>query len=165
MEICWFQENWSLSISPEDLILYFFYKIFLSGLKITKKFVLFLRMSSEYLTRYGQGSVFKICFQGSVEITCLYFFEYSPDFLKEKTKTLDIFNTDKKCFIKINIESSPPEIWIRIRPFSWNQRISITAHNTYLCCKNRHHNILSYKFTKKETSLKKHIFGNILHQL
>ena len=38
-------------------------------------------MSSEYLTRYGQGSVFKIHFQGSVEITdpCLYFFEYSPE--------------------------------------------------------------------------------------
>ena len=26
---------------------------------------------------------------------------------------LDIFNTDKKSFININIESSPPEIWIR----------------------------------------------------
>ena len=28
---------------------------------------------------------------------------------------LDIFNTDKKCFKKINKESSPSEIWIRIR--------------------------------------------------
>ena len=39
----------------------------------------------------------------------MYFFESSPD------KILDIFNTDKKCFMKINIESSPPELWIRIR--------------------------------------------------
>ena len=71
---------------------------------------------NRYLTRYGQGSFFKIRFQGSVEKTdpCLYFFEYSPDVLKKKTKVLDIFNTDKKCFMKINIESSPPEIWIKI---------------------------------------------------
>ena len=70
-------------------------------------------MSIEYLTRYGQGSFFKIRFQGSVEKTdsCQYFF----DVLKKKTKVLDIFNMDKKCFMKINIESSPPEIWIRIR--------------------------------------------------
>ena len=32
-----------------------------------------------------------------------------------KTKVLDIFNKDKKCLIKNNIESSPQEIWIRIR--------------------------------------------------
>ena len=64
-------------------------------------------------TRYGQGSVFKIRFQGSVVKTdpCLYFFEYSPDVLKKKTKVLDIFNTNKKCIMKINIESSPPEIY------------------------------------------------------
>ena len=94
-----------------------FIKHFLSVLKISKIFVFFLRTSSEYLTRYGQGSVFKIRFQGSVVKTdpCLYFFEYSPDVLKKKTKVLDIFNTDKKCLMKINIESSPPEIWIRIR--------------------------------------------------
>ena len=42
-------------------------------------------------------------------------FECSPDVLKKKTKVLDIFNMDKKYFRKINIESSPPEIWIRIR--------------------------------------------------
>ena len=46
---------------------------------------------------------------------CLYFIEYSLDVLKKKPKGLDIFNTDKKCFMKINVESSPPEIWIRIR--------------------------------------------------
>ena len=79
-------------------------------------YLFFLRTSIEYLTRYGQESVFKIRFQGSVEITdpCLYFSEYSPDVLKNKKKVLDIFNTDKKCLMKINIESSPPEIWIRI---------------------------------------------------
>ena len=86
-----FQEKGSLSISPEYL--------------------------SEFLTRYGQGSVFEIRFQGSVVKTdpCLYFFEYSPNVLKKKKKVINIFNTDKKCYIKINIESSPLEIWIRIR--------------------------------------------------
>jgi hypothetical protein len=43
---------------------------------------------------------------------CLYFFEYSYDVLKKKIKVLDIFNTDRKCLMKIDIESSPPEIWI-----------------------------------------------------
>ena len=35
--------------------------------------------------------------------------EYSPDVLnlKKKTKVLDILNTDKTCFIKINVESGP----------------------------------------------------------
>ena len=42
-----------------------------------------------------------------------YEIEYSPDVLKKKTKVLVIFNTDIKCFMKINIELSPPEIWIR----------------------------------------------------
>ena len=72
-------------------------------------------MSSKYLTRYGQGSVFNIRFQGSVEIMdpCLYFFEYSPNVLKKKIKVLDILNTDKKSLRKTNIESSPPVIWIR----------------------------------------------------
>ena len=41
--------------------------------------------------------------------TCPYLVKYSLDFV------LDIFNTDKRYFMKINIESSPPEIWIRIR--------------------------------------------------
>ena len=44
---------------------------------------------------------------------CLYFFEYSPDILKKKTKISVIFV--KKCFVKIKIESSPLEIWILIR--------------------------------------------------
>ena len=48
-------------------------------------------------------------------IILYYLFEYSPAVLKKKTKILDIFYTDKKCFMEINIESSPPEIWIRIR--------------------------------------------------
>ena len=33
--------------------------------------------------------------------------KYSPDILKKKTKVLDIINTNKTCFIKINVESSP----------------------------------------------------------
>ena len=40
---------------------------------------------------------------------------YSTDVLKKETKVLDIINTDKTCFIKINVETSPQEIWIRIR--------------------------------------------------
>ena len=113
MGIRLFQENGSLSISPIHINCY---KIFLSVLKISKTFVFFLRTSSEYLTRYGQGSVFKIRFQGSIVKTdpCLYFFEYSPYDLKKKEVYIDILNTYKKCFLKVNIESSPPEIWIRI---------------------------------------------------
>ena len=44
---------------------------------------------------------------------CLYFFKYSPDVLKKKAKVSDIFNKNRKYFMKINIEPSPPEIWIR----------------------------------------------------
>ena len=108
MEIRLFQESGSLSISPEDLILHF-----LSILEISKRNVFFLGTSSEYLTRYGQGSVFKICFQGSAEIADPFL--YSPDVLKNKTKVLDSFNADKKCLMKINVELGPPEIWMRIR--------------------------------------------------
>ena len=43
-----------------------------------------------------------------------YLVKYSPDVLKKKTKFLDNFNMDKRCFMKINIESSPLKIWIRI---------------------------------------------------
>ena len=56
-----------------------FIKHFLSVLKVSKTFVFFLRTPGEYLTRYGQGSVVKTD-------PCLYFFEYSPDVLKKKTK-------------------------------------------------------------------------------
>ena len=38
---------------------------------------------------------------------CPYLVNYSLDVLKKKTKVLDIVNTDKKCLIKNNIESSP----------------------------------------------------------
>ena len=60
----------------------------MSVLKIPKTFVFFLRTSSEYLTKYGQGSVSKILFQGYLVKTdpCLYIFEYSPAILKKKTK-------------------------------------------------------------------------------
>ena len=44
-----------------------FIKHFLSVyIDVSKTFVFFLRTASEYLTRYEQGSVFKIHFQGSV---------------------------------------------------------------------------------------------------
>ena len=44
-----------------------------------------------------------------------YLLKYSSDVLKWKIKVLDLFNTDKKCFLKIYEESRPEEIWIRIR--------------------------------------------------
>ena len=51
---------------------------------------------------------------------CSYLVKYSPaGVIKKKTKVLDpgdfFFNTDKKYVIQINVESSPQEIWIRIR--------------------------------------------------
>ena len=113
-----FQENGSLSISFEDSIQnYFFIKHFLSILKISKTFDSFLRMTTEYIYRFIQGSLFKILFQGSVVKTdpCWYLLESSPDVLKKKTRVLDMFNMDKKCFIKIDRELCPQEIWIRIR--------------------------------------------------
>ena len=55
-------------------------------------------------------------------------FEYSPDILKKKTKVLDIINTDKTCLIKISVESSTQEIWIRIH-FLEKKRIPITVFN------------------------------------
>ena len=42
-------------------------KIFLSTLKISKTFVFLLTMSGEYLTRYGQGFVFKEWFPWEVD--------------------------------------------------------------------------------------------------
>ena len=42
-----------------------------------------------------------------------------------KTKVLDIFNTDQNCFIKNNIESTPQEIWIRIRFLEINGSTSL----------------------------------------
>ena len=77
-----------------------FNKHFLFTFKISKTFVFFFWTSSEYLTRYGHVSVFKIHFQGSVVKIdpCLYFFEYSPNVLKKKIKVLDAFNTDNFVF-------------------------------------------------------------------
>ena len=80
---------------------------------MSKTFVFFL---GEYSKTYRQGSVFKIDPSKQTLKTdpCPYLAKYSLDVLKKKTKVLVIFNTDKKCFLKINIESSPPEIWISI---------------------------------------------------
>ena len=62
-------------------------------------------------------------------IVCLYFFEYSTDVLKKKTKVLDIFNTDKKCFMKINIETSPRSIDMDKDLFSQQMQIPFTDIN------------------------------------
>ena len=55
-------------------------------------------MSREYLMKFGQGSVFKIRFQGSVvEMNPFsYLIKYQPDVLKKKTKVLDILNINKE---------------------------------------------------------------------
>ena len=99
-----FHENGSLSISPEDLILYvvILIKHFLSVLKISKTLVFFLRTSGEYSKKYGQGSVFTTDPLKRILKTdpCPYLVKCSLDILKKKTKVLDIFDTAKKCFIK-----------------------------------------------------------------
>ena len=41
---------------------------------------------------------------------CPYLVKYSLDVLKKKIKVLDIFNADKKSFIKNNIETNPQKI-------------------------------------------------------
>ena len=64
---------------------------------------------------------------------CLYFFEYSPEVLKKKTKVLDIFNTDKKCLIENNIELRPQEIWIRIRFLGINGSPSLPINTSKSC--------------------------------
>ena len=47
---------------------------------------------------------------------CPYLYEYSLDVLQKKARVFDIFNMDKKCFERNNVESSSQEIWIfRIR--------------------------------------------------
>ena len=55
---------------------------------------------------------------------CPYIIKYSLDVLNKNTRVLDILNTDKKCLIEINIESSPSEIWSM---FSQRIRIPITG--------------------------------------
>ena len=47
---------------------------------------------------------------------------------KEENKILDIFNKDKKCFMQINIESSPQGDMDK-DPYSWSQRNPITVGN------------------------------------
>ena len=84
-----------------------FYKTFLSVLKISKTFIFFLKTSGEY-SKIWQGSVF-------TTDPCQYLVRYSLGVLKKKTKVLDIFDTETKCFFKNNIETSNQEIWIRIR--------------------------------------------------
>ena len=118
----------------------------MSVLRISKTFFFFLRTSIS--NRYRQGSVVKICFQGSVVKTdpCSYLFEYSPDVLKKKARFLDLFNTDKKCSIKNNIESSPREIWIRIRFLEINGSPSlIISYYSLIYWRNSKKNIVLFK--------------------
>ena len=79
-----------------------FLKHFLSVLNIFKSFVFFLITSGEYLTIYGQGSVFTT--DPSKRILksdpCQNPVKYSPDVHKKETKVLDIFNTEKNMFYK-----------------------------------------------------------------
>ena len=96
-----------------------FRKHVLSILKISKTFAFFLRTSGKYLTRYGQGSLFimdpwKLILKTD-PCQCPNLVKDSPDVLKKKTKVLTIFNTDQKCYLKINVESSPQVVLIRIR--------------------------------------------------
>ena len=92
-----------------------FSKHFLFILKISKTYVFFLRMSGEYLKKYRQGSFISTDPWKWILKTdpCPFLVKYSLDVLKKKTKLL-YFNTNKKYLMKINIESSPLEIWIRI---------------------------------------------------
>ena len=115
MGIRLFLENGSLSISPEDLIL-------------SKTFVFFLRTSIEYLTRYGQGSVFNINFQESVVKTdpCLYLFEYSPDVLN----SFRYFWYRQKVFYKKRYRFKSPG-YMDKDPFSKNKRIPITGCHSW----------------------------------
>ena len=87
----------------------------MSVLKICKTFVFFLITLSEYSNKYRQGTVFTTDpWKRILKLDpCPYLVKYYV--LKMKTKVLDNFKTDKKCFMKIDIESSLPEIWIRIR--------------------------------------------------
>ena len=62
---------------------------------------------------------------------CPYLVKYSLVVLKKKTKISDIFNTNKKYFIKNNIKSSPQEIWIRIHFLELNGSPSLTK--TLVC--------------------------------
>ena len=94
-----------------------FIKHFLSVLKISKTFVLFLRTLGEYSKKYRQGSAISADPLKRIFKTdpCPYLVKYSLDVPKKKTFLLDISNTDKTCLPKKNVESSPQEIWTRIR--------------------------------------------------
>ena len=92
-----------IHISGELDSILIFIKHSLSVLKISKKFIFFLRRTL--------GEYSKIFLKTD---PCPFLVKYSLDVLKKKTKVLDISNIDKKWIMKINTESSPPEIWIRI---------------------------------------------------
>jgi hypothetical protein len=74
----------------------------MSVLKISKTCVFYIRTSDEYLTSYEKRSVLTDPYPNLVK--------YAHDVLKKNKKVLDIINTNKTCFIKINVKSSPQEI-------------------------------------------------------
>ena len=131
MRIRLFQENGSLFISPKALNLYYSYKKFLK--------CFFLRTSGEYLTKCRQESVFKMNPVWKRN-PCQYLVNYSPDVLKKRTKDLDIFTMDKKCFPKTDIKSIPQEIWInkqiRITEiYITNSNYAVLYYNEYITVK------------------------------
>ena len=74
---------------------------------ISNTFVFFLRNSGEHLRRFRLGSVF---LRSVKTDPCPKLVNYSSDVLNYKSKVLDISNMDKRCYIKIYVESSPQEI-------------------------------------------------------
>ena len=78
-------------------------------------------------------TMMRIRFQGTAVETdpCPYLVKYLPCVLMKKTKCSDIFNADKKCLIRINIESSSCEIWIRIRFLEINGSPSLFLYKSY----------------------------------
>jgi hypothetical protein len=75
----------------------------------------------------------RICCEN--ESLCIFFL-LSPDVLKKKTKVLDIFNMNKKCFMNFNIESSPLEIRLRIRFLEINGSPSLITNVIFIFKKN-----------------------------
>ena len=107
-------------------------KHFLYVLKISKNIFFLKERPVNILWDLVKDPLLRLLsFLGSVVKTdlCPYIVRYSPGVLK-KTKVLDIFNADKKCIMKINIESNPQEIWLRIHFLEEKKRIPFTAFNS-----------------------------------
>ena len=48
--------------------------------------------------------IFLSLFGSQKRLICKFFVKYLPGVLKKKTKVVDIFYTDKKCFMKFNLK-------------------------------------------------------------